>query len=206
MKKKILLLATLAIFTSVIATGTLAYFTAEGQAHNVITTGKVGIELIEKMTASNGTMIDFPKEGVGGVMPGTSVSKIVSVKNTGDAQAWIRVWVNVGISEAGDPISNPMIKNLPLTITDSNGEEIDVITLDFDHEKWIHSEEDGYYYYIDPVDVNDSTSTLFETVSFAKEMGNEYQNCKVLIDVSAEAVQTANNGNKVTEANGWPEN
>jgi len=35
-------------------------------------------------------------------------------------------------------------------------------------------------------------------------MGNEYQNCTVSVDVSAQAVQVANNGADVLEAKGWP--
>lgn len=209
MKKKVLLLSVLAMFASVAVTGTLAYFTAEDKAHNVITSGKVGIELVEKTIDDSGAKVDFPEEGIGGVMPGTSVSKIVSVRNTGTATAWIRVFVNTAISETGDPITNPTIKNLPLTIN-VNGDEIDVITFDIDESKWIDN-GDGYYYYKEPVEPEKSTSTLFENVSFAEEMGNEYQNCKILIDVSAEAVQTANNpipkasGSDVTDVKGWPE-
>ena len=213
MKRKLSLLAILAICAAVVATGTLAYFTAEDTAHNVITTGSVGIELVEKTKDDTGAEVAFPENGISGVMPGQSVSKIVSVKNTGEAEAWIRVWVNVAISEPGDPISNPTIKCLPLEI-EVNGEMIPVITMDTDADKWLY--EDGYYYYTEPVPVYEEkdgkvigiTDTLFENVTFAKEMGNEYQNCKVYIDVAAEAVQTANNpipdNGDVTDVKGWP--
>ena len=45
---------------------------------------------------------------------------------------------------------------------------------------------------------------LFTTVTFAPEMGNEYQNSTAHIDVKADAVQVANNGDAVLEAAGWP--
>lgn len=210
MKKKILTVATIAMLVSIATSGTLAYFNAKGQAHNVITTGGVGIEIVEKIPDGDDPdteLDDF--EDVSGVMPGADVDKIVTVKNIGEAEAWIRVWVNVGISESGDPITNPTIKNLPLTITTAAGKEIDVITYEVDESKWLHG-EDGYYYYLKPVDKGDSTDILFDKVHFAKEMGNEYQNCIVLIDVSAEAVQTANNpipsGGDVSDIKGWPKN
>lgn len=205
MKKKILLLAALAICTATIASGTLAYYTSQDQAHNVITSGKVAIELVEK-TLDGNTKVDFPKEGIDGVMPGTSVSKIVSVKNTGDADAWIRVAVDMEIHDQNASPSNPDRK-LPLTIDKGNG-KIDVIMLDIDDAGWIY--KDGYYYYKKPVKPDDSTTTLFEKVTFAKEMGNEYQNCRISIDVAAEAVQVANNpiptatGSNVTDIKGWP--
>ena len=46
---------------------------------------------------------------------------------------------------------------------------------------------------------------LFEQVSFVgTKMGNEYQLCTVVIDVTVQAVQMANNGESVLEAIGWP--
>ena len=119
MKRKVLALAVVTICLAIIASGTLAYFTAEETAHNVITSGNINIEIVEKHDDDGDPsteLVDFPEEGVSGIMPGCDVSKIVTVKNKEDSNtAWIRVWVNVGISEAGDPITNPTIKNLPLT-------------------------------------------------------------------------------------------
>ncbi len=207
MKKKIAAVSMILICLAISVSGTLAYFTASERAHNVITTSGIGIELAEKQE-QNGVLVDFPKEGIFGVMPGASVSKIVSVVNDGGADAWIRVWVNVSISEGGDPIANPTIKNLPLTITGKDGEPMDVITLDVDNASWIVG-ADGYYYYHEPLAAGAETNALFKTVSFVKEMGNEYQNCKVLIDVTAEAVQSDNNdpranGGNADDVKGWP--
>lgn len=215
MKKKILALAAIAICASVAATGTLAYFTSSDEAHNVITSGGVDIELIEKTDPGNGAALaPFPEEGLSGIMPGGSASKIVSVRNMGESDAWVRVWVNTAISEPGDPITNPTIKCLPLEI-DVNGEMVPVITYDINEKEWFVG-EDGYYYYKNPVPMkktwDDGTSSfaetvpLFEEVSFAKEMGNEYQNCKVMIDVFAEAIQSDNNPLEGEDYPGlWPE-
>lgn len=35
-------------------------------------------------------------------------------------------------------------------------------------------------------------------------MGNEYQNATATVNVSAQAVQNANNGDTVMDAKGWP--
>ena len=184
MKKKVLVLAVIVMCLAVLASGTLAYFVAEGTARNVITTGGVGIELVEKYVDASGAKVDFPKEGITGVMPGTSVSKIVSVKNT-EAEAWIRVAVEK-------------------KITGADGKELsaDVVTFVVDETKW--QLKDGYYYYLKPVAEGASTDILFDEVMFAGSMGNEYQGCKAEILVSAQAVQTANNGTSVLEAAGWP--
>ena len=192
MKKKILALAVIAMLTSVIASGTLAYYTAEERAHNVITSGGVGIELVEKTKDANGAEVDFPKEGISSVMPGTSVSKIVKVQNDGASEAWIRVQIEASLKDVDG-------SDLPLTFGENDTRAMDYEILD----EWIDG-EDGYYYYKKPVAAGEYTDILFEEVKFDAAMGNEYQNSTANIIISAQAVQTANNGNSVMEAKGWP--
>lgn len=194
MKKKVLVLAMSAIFAVSVVSGTLAYFTTEEKAHNVITTGGVGIEIIEKTKDSNGAEVDFPKEGVNGVMPGTAVSKIVKIKNSGADEAWIRVTVEADMVNAEG-------KALPLTIEKNQEPVMEYEVLD----GWIDG-GDGYYYYEKPVSAGAYTGILFKEVTFHPAMDNTYQDCKANIIISAQAVQTANNGSRVTEAKGWPEN
>ncbi len=207
MKKKIFALALIAICAAVTAVGTWAYFTDNAQAHNVITTGGIDIEIVETQKVMDGEVMTeepYPNDPITGIMPGESVSKIVRVENTEDSgEAWIRVWVNIGISEPGDPITNPTIKNLPLQI-EVDGEMKDVVSFQINEEFWEQG-EDYYYYYKTPVAVDAQTEPLFEEVSFAKEMGNEYQNCTVYIDVTAEAVQTAHNGDTWDTVVSWTE-
>lgn len=193
MKKKILALAMVAMFTSIIASGTLAYFTAEEKAHNVITSGGVGIELVEKTKGNDGVEVDFPKEGIKGVMPGTSVSKIVKVKNTGTGDAWIRVQITPSIKDSTGT-------ELPLEIGE---EKLPVMACDIFEEHWIDG-GDGYFYHKEPIQADEFTEVLFEEVDFNAAMGNEYQNSVANIVIDAQAVQVANNGKEVMEAQGWP--
>lgn len=180
-----MLVAAIVICLTIAVSGTLAYFTFEDTAHNVITSGGVSIEVVEKTKSTDGAELeDFPKEGITGVMPGTEVSKIVSVKNTGNSEAWVRVKVNATIKSAED-------KDLPS----------DVMTYTVSGD-W--TKEGDYYYYKEKVPAGESTSILFDTVKFDPEMGNEYQNCRANIVISAQAVQTANNGTTVMDAQGWP--
>lgn len=184
MKKIILIVAVLAICIGILASGSLAFFTAEGKADNVITTDGVSIQLVEKHKDESGALVDFPEEGISGVMPGCSVSKIVTVTNT-EAEAWIRISVEKKVTAA-----------------DGSALPTDLITFQVDETKWLA--KDGYYYYRTPVATGESTDILFDEVLFSGLMGNEYQGCKTEIIVSAEAVQTANNGATVEEAAGWP--
>ena len=188
MKKKILILLAAALSLTAAVSGTLAYFNDTVTTHNIITTGGVSIELIEKTKNDSGTDIIWPAEGLSGIMPGTSASKIVSVANKGQADAWIRVKVKT-TGEFADG-------------TSMQGDQLDPIQINFNQTDW--TKNGDYWYYKQSVGVDEFTTALFTTVEFDEQMGNEYQNCTVYIDVTAEAVQTANNGSDPLTAAGWP--
>lgn len=183
MKRKLLIVSVVAICIAILAAGSLAYFTAEGTAHNVITTGGVKIALQEWADAEK----KIPFENMTGVMPGTPVTKIVEVKNTGASDAWVRVKV---------------VKKIELAVPTDNFDE-SLVELELNTKDW--TEKDGYYYYnkmLKPGEVTDPP--ILTAVTFKPTMGNEYQNAQISVDISAQAVQTANNGKTVMEAAGWP--
>lgn len=181
MKRKLLILSVLAICIATLAAGTLAYFTSEEKAHNVITTGGVEIAVQEWADENKQT----PFEDLEGIMPGMTVTKIAEIKNTGASDAWIRVLITKNIQLAGDGTPNTALVELELNIAD-----------------W--TEKDGYYYYKEALKPGEVTAPIFTAVTFKPEMGNEYQNATATVDVSAQAVQTANNGDAVMDAKGWP--
>ncbi len=191
-KSKVLSVAVLAIAFATVATGTLAYFTDSTIAHNVITSGAVKIDLIEKQRIPGGTdgdedtYVDYPEDTITGVMPGSKVSKIVTVQNN-EQKAWVRVQVTPTITLAGEgtPSGN-----------------VGYISFDFDTENW-EKGEDNYWYYKTPLGTGEETTPLFTTVTFSKEMGNEYQNCTVTIAVAAEAIQHANMTKDAMASQGW---
>lgn len=186
MKRKILMIALLAICISMLAYGTVAYFTAEGTARNVITAGSVKISLQE--WADSEKTEPFPKDGVNGVVPGAQITKIAEVKNTGENPAYIRVSVEKVI-ELAEGVTGEV--------------ELDLVSLDFNTKDW--TLKDGFYYYNTALPAGETTTPLFTTVSFAENMGNLYQNSKAVVNVHAYATQAANNGASVWEAAGWPE-
>ena len=185
MKKwKIVALCTVLACLSIVASGTLAYFTAQETAHNVITSGGVAIQLIEQTRNEDGSL--GPWKNMEDVMPGAKISKIVTVKNTGASDAWVRIKVDMTIKLANGDKGNP-----------------EVMKLDIKDAFW--TEQDGYYYYNDPLAPGETTPPLFTTVTFAPEMGNQYQGSTAHIDVKADAVQVANNGTSALTAAGWPD-
>lgn len=178
MKRKLTVIAAIAICISILALGSLAYFTAQDNAENHITTGNLAIDVVE--IGADGQ----PFVNQTGVMPGDTVVKKVSVSNIGDNTAWIRVKVT------------------PTCTANGNALPMDGITLNYNTTDWTYS--NGYYYFNNPVDANNSTADLFTNVTFDAALGNEYQNAELIIDVEADAVQYANNGATVMEAQGWP--
>ena len=191
MKKKTLFLAVVAICFAILASGTLAYFTAEDTAHNVITTSGVGIQ-IEEWLNEVGT--PYPNSPIP-VMPGTEVSKIVTIKNT-EASSYIRARMETVISRPDGSVMELTPEALA-----------SIITLTVNSADWSQKDGDSqWWYYTGSVDTDTSTAPFLTKVAFSGlNMTNEYQNCTVEIIVKAQAVQTANNGTSALTAAGWPE-
>lgn len=195
MKKKIFSLAMVICCLAVLTiSGTLAYFTAEDTATNVITTGTIDIDLKETIGVDPETGEDIPFTDVTGVMPSQAIDKIVTVKNINDAMpAFVRVLVTPTITLAQE-------------YADKQDEiDLSLISIDYNTRDWTYNEEDGYWYYNEILETGAETPALFTKVTFAKEMGNMYQGATVTIDVRAEAVQVKNNpGTTALTAQGWP--
>ena len=190
MKKKILYIAAIIICLSLITGGTYAYYTTSDTARNVITSGSVEVTVVEQQLV-NGTLQSYPNQPIQ-VMPATTVSKIVSVQSAEQA-AWVRM-------------------NYTLTVYDAEGKEMEipadelakVIIIESDTTNW--TLKDGWWYYSTAIKSGEATKPLFEEVEFSGPyMDNKYQRCTVIVDVTAQAVQQANNGATVWEALGWPE-
>ena len=107
MKKRIFAIAVIIICLSILGSATLAYFTDQAVARNVITSGGVAISIEEWQETSEGR-VPYPTQPIL-VMPATDVSKIVTVRNH-DARSFIRV-------------------QLKLLLTDSTGEGMEILKM-----------------------------------------------------------------------------
>lgn len=186
MRKKLIATAVVAICLSFIAYSTIAYFTHENTATNVITSGNIKIDLHEYARDENGNPVDF--KDVIGIVPAQTVSKIVTVENTGSNDAYIRIKIDKSITLADGVEGTP---------------NVNLIALDFDSDNW--TAKDGYYYYNIPLAPGKTTTALFENVTFDPSMDNMYQKSTATIKVNAQATQVKNNGTDVWTAAGWPE-
>ena len=183
-KRRLLLIGVVVCAIAILAAGTLAYFIDIETAYNVITTGMIDMELKETTIDEHGNEVPWPEEGVSGAMPGVEVAKKVWVENVGTESMYVRVKVTKQITPS--ELDTRYISLGSLNTTD-----------------W--TLKDGYYYYNEAIKPGQKTEPLFESVEFDADMPNEYQECKIEIDVSAQAVQSKNNGATVFDAAGWPE-
>ena len=191
MKKKIFSLGLVVCLFAVVAGSTAAYFTTSETAHNIVTTHKVDIAISETtiVTDENGKIEEVPFGSVtfDNVMPTATVSKIVKVQMPQDsAGAWVRVKIE---------------KNV--TLADKTEGNTDYMILDINHDDWLLG-TDGWYYYKNPMKAEDATTPIFEEVQFSYRMDNSHQNATANVIITAQAVQTANNGATIWEAQGWP--
>lgn len=189
MKTKIKKIAALAVVLACLAVGvqsTIAYFSTTDTATNVITMGNIKIKLHEQRVGNNEDGTLEPFEDVVGVVPGDSVSKIVTVENTGNNPAWVRISLEKAISlaEGVEGEINPSL-----------------VTFDIGDD-WV--ERDGWYYYTKVLNASETTTAFFNNVIFSENMSNMYQDSTVTVSLLVHATQTAHNGTSVWEADGWP--
>lgn len=190
MKRKLLLLSVMVICIAIAAAGTLAFFNGDATAHNVITTGKVGItvnEYAQYDAADTAKREEFTNNQTG-IMPGTTVKKIVVVSGEdGTADAWVRVKFTKSIQ-----------------LADGKQGEVDLGLIKLNTgANWIDG-KDGWFYYNAPVKANQEAAPALLSVQFDATMGNAYQGATATVDVLAQAVQCANNGTSAQTASGWP--
>ncbi len=162
MKKTILTTSLLFLLIVVLTTVTLALFTSENHANNVITTGGIDIR-INGLSHNGGNQY-------GNLKPGDLSEKSVTVENIGNNDAYVRV--SVTLEWANGELSN------------------DVIVPNYNTESWVN--RDGYWYYNQCLETGEETPVLFDSVSFSSEAGNSYMNAMLNVIVEASAIQAAN--------------
>ena len=183
-KKKLIPLLSAVALVGVIGVGsTLAYFTDNDAANNVVTMGHVNIELDEpEFSAAN------EDNTITNVVPNQTITKDPTITVVaGSESCYLRAKIDItelNADETADLLENTNIG-----------------------EDWVLA-EDGYYYYQNAVSKSDEDQTvdLFDTVVIPAEWGNEVADLTFEINVSAEAVQADNFTPETDEAgviNGW---
>ena len=180
MKRRILFICVVALLIALASAGTYSNSVYTQKATNVVTTGGVDIAL-HQLTGAGETA---PAETVV-IMPGDVLSRRVTVENTGDHPAFLRVKLTPGVNDASLSAA-------------------DCIHLDIDQTNWTY--QDGYYYYNKILQPGQTTPPLFTQVTFVgTKVTNAYLGKLFSLDVSVHAVQSEHNGTQPLKAEGWPE-
>lgn len=201
MKKKLALTAAAAALVGTLAVGgTLAWFTDTETATNVVTTGNVDITLSEN-GGEDGDIITGSGLRYENITPGKEYTKVVTVDNVGKNDAYVRATVK--ITSDNELVLQGLLGNInpafSLTNLAEGGEwSAEVMTAD-NGSKYIeyvvyYADEEGNVF--EPKD----TWKLFDAVAMPGEMGNEYENSELTIQVTVDAIQVENvNGTTMDE-------
>ncbi len=179
-KAKLLIIAITAIIVTILSQSSLAYYAYVDTADNVVTSGAIRLQIHETTAAGN----DFPEDGIL-IMPGTLVSKRVTIENVCNHPFYLRLEIVNGI--------------------DSKVLSVDeCLDLDINDKDWTFV--DGYYYYNDIVPPYTTTSPIFTEVEIVGDkIDNSYIGRTLYLTVNAFAVQSENNlADKPWNAAGWP--
>ncbi len=179
-KFRLLLIALAAILATVLTQPTLAFYTAVGQATNVVTSGDIRLRIHEKTADGS----DFPAEGVY-IIPGDIVSKQVTVENVCAHPFYLRV--KLVSSSTNEALSAD-----------------DCLKLDIDIGNWTYVE--GFYYYNTVLQPGETTPALFTQVEIVgSKVDQTHIGSTLSLTVNAYAVQSENNpAEHPWGASGWP--
>lgn len=181
MRRRKLLTVVIALAASLVtllSQESLAYYSVYAETGNVITSGEINIKIIEKMGDGNSS-----GEGVY-IMPGSIISKRVSVLNTGANPCWVRVKLTNG--------------------ADGEADSDEITDLDINLKDWIAG-DDGYYYYSKVLEPGVETEKLFSQIKISGSADSSYLGKILKLTVWAFAVQSEHNEGDVLHVFGWPE-
>ncbi len=183
------LVAFIAVTVAVFSTRTVAFFFDDAKMGiQTIHSGDLTIELREATVLPGTTEPVFTNDPIR-ITPGSTASKIVTVKNVGDCPAYIRVKFSPEIVLSAEYTGTVPDRSLV-------GCEINTFA-------WTYY--DGYYYCNETLLSGQESAPLFTVVSFDPKMDNTYTNSTVTFHIDAQAVQANGNGASALEAEAWPQ-
>lgn len=182
---------TLAVSLAVLgAAYTSAFFSTSIDTNNLITFGNLGLQINETVLDTSGRELVYTGEGRMKLDAGNHVSRIIRLENTGNEPMYVRA-------------------SIEMTGTDMNGKPLvatgEVSDFALNEEDWSYKE--GWYYYNKVLEPGAESEVLMTGVSFdIAEISERYCGGDFTLDVSAQGVQSKNNGDgNVLLVKGWPE-
>lgn len=137
-KRKLFALLSCFFVAVVGVSGIGAYLTDADSTSNLLPMGENKIEIVEEF--------DPPEE----IIPGTTFTKDVKVRNTGTVDCYVRIMA---------------------VLSDSRMEPY--CEIDWNETDWAHDAQDGYYYYTQRLPVSDESPSLMTTVKIKDDAPEE---------------------------------
>ncbi len=182
-KKKLLVVSIILILLCTLST--VAFLTSGAVSDNVITFGNLRLKLINNTMDENGT--EVPVEQLEEKLSGTSVSRIVKVKNICKNPMYVRVKIEI----KGEDKQGEFSVNEYVSFKNPDG-------------GW--HQNDSWFYYTRALLPGQETSDLIRELQFDLDrLMTDHAGSKLTFKVSAQAVQSENNGSSSEEAKGWPQ-
>ncbi|XZM46540.1 BsaA family SipW-dependent biofilm matrix protein [Clostridium perfringens] len=153
-------------------------FTSIDSINNNFSIGSVETEIDENF--------DAPKE-----WDGSNISKLVSIKNTGKNDEFVRVSI---IPRWIDENENPWTGDSNLIQLNLDEDNVIALNKGDINNIWVYG-EDGYFYYMAKLKSGKSTKELLKSVEIKKDsiedsLKEKYNGKKIKIDVNVEAIQS----------------
>lgn len=195
-RKLATLVATTGLLGAVGIGSTLAYFTDNDAASNIIETGKVDISLLETKDNGNGTFEEVQSLTFENVMPGDFLAKDPFVRmEEGSADAYLRIKLEI-------------VSNTDTALTEKQSEGIwALISQQMADNNWTLGAGDYYYYQgnegVATASTEDARYYIFQNLDIPTEWDNDFADLNFNINITAEATQAKNfENNLVKNENG----
>ncbi len=200
-KKKKLLIASVVLIL-LFTLSSIAFLTSRAVSDNVITFGNLKLKLINNTIDKEG--MEVPVEQLEEKLTGTSVSRIIKVKNICENPMYVRVKVEI----KGEDEQGAMYVRVKVEIKgeDEQGgfSANEYVSFKTPDSGW--SSQSQWFYYTKELKAGQETSDLFRELQFDLDrLMTDHAGSKLTFKVSAQAVQSENNGMSAEEAKGWPQ-
>lgn len=164
-KKTTIFLFCMLISTLLVVSGAFSWFFATDSKTNTFISSQKDFKI---------DVVDIFQPPTTPTNPGDVVEKTVGAKNNGSLPGFVRLMILPTIIAKDG--KTPLAANI--------GSEI---FLDIDTLNWKYG-DDGYFYYLDVLNPGEEAESLFTKVILASDLGMEYTNSTLKIEVKCEAV------------------
>ena len=204
-KNKVIgIISIIALLSILIVSGTSAYLTSTDTATNEFTIGSVKIKLLEPTWKGEG-VVDTDGDGTPdfaeNIVPNATIPKDPQIKNTGENDAYVYLKVTIPAKKVitaakdGTVLNDGVAVDTPLFTYNVNTDwkeitsAMDTTTNDSDEiTEYIH-----VYYYNKAIKKDETTTALFNTVTFANVIDEQIESPgSYNIKIDAYAIQSNN--------------